>query len=53
MFVVLVVGVGAFAWWIYSRREVAISGRKTLGITRALILVFVLVLIWDPRLPDA
>ena len=49
---VLVVGVGGFAWWIYSRREVAIPGRKILGIARALILALVLLLIWDPHLPD-
>ncbi len=50
-FVVLVAGAGGFAAWIYVRRELPIPGRSLLGTIRALILVLVLLLLWDPRLP--
>ena len=50
-FVILVAGAGGFAAWIYVRRELPIPGRGLLGTIRALILVLVLLLLWDPRLP--
>ena len=50
-FGILVAGAGAFAAWIYVRRELPIPGRKLLGTIRALILALVLLLLWDPRLP--
>ena len=50
-FGILVAGAGGFAAWIYVRRELPIRGRGLLGTIRALILVLVLLLLWDPRLP--
>ena len=50
-FVILVAGAGGFAAWIYVRRELPIPGRRLLGTIRASILVLVLLLLWDPRLP--
>ena len=50
-FGILVAGAGGFAAWIYVRRELPIPGRGLLGTIRALILVLVLLLLWDPRLP--
>ncbi len=50
-FGILVAGAGGFAAWIYVRRELPIPGRGLLGAIRALILVLVLLLLWDPRLP--
>ena len=50
-FVILVAGAGGFAAWIYVRRELPIPGRGLLGTIRALILMLVLLLLWDPRLP--
>ena len=50
-FAVLVAGAGGFAAWIYARREIPIPGRRFLGAIRASILVLVLLLLWDPRLP--
>ncbi len=50
-FAILVAGAGGFATWIYVRREIPIPGRRLLGTIRALILVLVLLLLWDPRLP--
>ncbi len=50
-FGILVAGAGGFATWIYARRELPIPGRRILGTIRGLILVLVLLLLWDPRLP--
>ena len=50
-FGILMAGAGGFAAWIYVRRELPIPGRGLLGTIRALILVLVLLLLWDPRLP--
>ena len=50
-FVILVAGAGGFAAWIYVRRELPIPGRGLLGTIRAVILMLVLLLLWDPRLP--
>jgi hypothetical protein len=50
-FVILVAGAGGFATWIYVRRELPIPGRRLLGTIRASILVLVLLLLWDLRLP--
>ena len=50
-FVILVAGAGGFAAWIYVRRELPIPGRRLFGAIRASILVLVLLLLWDPRLP--
>ena len=50
-FAILVASAGGFAAWIYVRRELPIPGRRLLGTIRALILVLVLLLLWDPRLP--
>ena len=50
-FAILVAGAGGFAAWIYVRRELPIPGRKLFGTIRALILLLVLLLLWDPRLP--
>lgn len=50
-FGILAAGAGGFAAWIYVRREFPIPGRGLLGTIRALILVLVLLLLWDPRLP--
>ena len=44
-------GAGGFAAWIYVRRELPIPGRGFLGAIRGSILVLVLLLLWDPRLP--
>jgi len=50
-FAILVAGAGGFAAWIYVRRELPIPGRRLFGAIRASILVLVLLLLWDPRLP--
>jgi hypothetical protein len=50
-FGILVAGAGGFAAWIYARRELPIPGQALLGTLRALVLVLVLLLLWDPRLP--
>lgn len=50
-FGILAAGAAGFAAWIYVRRELAIPGRRLLGTIRAVILVLVLLLLWDPRLP--
>ena len=50
-FGVLAAGAGGFAAWIYVRRELPIPGRGLLGAIRTSILVLVLLLLWDPRLP--
>jgi len=44
-------GAGGFAAWIYVRRELPIPGRGLLGAIRGSILVLLLLLLWDPRLP--
>ena len=51
VFGILVVGAGGFAAWIYVRRELPIPGQRLLATLRALVLVLVLLLLWDPRLP--
>ena len=48
---ILMAGAGGFAAWIYVRRELLIPGRGLLGAIRGSILVLVLLLLWDPRLP--
>ena len=50
-FAILVAGAGGFAAWIYVRRELPIPGRRLFGAIRASILMLVLLLLWDPRLP--
>jgi hypothetical protein len=50
-FGILAAGAGGFAAWIYVRRELPIRGQRLLGAIRASILVLVLLLLWDPRLP--
>jgi len=50
-FGILVAGAVGFAAWIYTRRELPIPGLGLLGALRALVLVLVLLLLWDPRLP--
>ena len=50
-FGILAAGAGGFAAWIYARRELPIPGRRLFGTMRALVLVLVLLLLWDPRLP--
>ena len=50
-FGILAAGAGGFAAWIYVRRELPIPGRRLLSTIRASILVLVLLLLWDPRLP--
>jgi hypothetical protein len=50
-FGILVAGAVGFAAWIYVRRELPIPGQRILGTLRALVLVLVLLLLWDPRLP--
>ncbi len=50
-FAILVAGAGGFATWIYVRRELPIPGWRLLGAIRASILMLVLLLLWDPRLP--
>lgn len=50
-FLILVAGAGGFAAWIYVRRELPIPRRTLLGTIRASVLVLVLLLLWDPRLP--
>ncbi len=50
-FAILVAGAGGFAAWIYVRRELPIPGRRLFGAIRASILVLVLLLLWNPRLP--
>ena len=50
-FLILVAGAGGFAAWIYVRRELPIPRRSLLGTIRASVLVLVLLLLWDPRLP--
>ncbi len=53
IFGALAVSAAAFSAWIYYRRELPIQGRKVLGVARGLILVLVLLLLWDPRLPSS
>ena len=48
---ILMAGAGGFAAWIYVRRELPIPGRGLLGAIRGSILVLLLLLLWDPRLP--
>ena len=50
-FGILAAGAGGFAAWIYVRRELPIPGRRLFSTIRASILVLVLLLLWDPRLP--
>ena len=50
-FGILVAGAGGFAAWIYVRRELPIPGQGLLGTLRAAVLILVLLLLWDPRLP--
>ena len=50
---ILMAGAGGFAAWIYVRRELPIPGRGLLGAIRGSILVLVLLLLWDPRLPGS
>jgi hypothetical protein len=46
-----IAGSVGFSAWIYFHRELPISGRRTLAGLRALTLVLVLLLLWNPRLP--
>ena len=48
---ILMAGAGGFAAWLDGRRELPIPGRGLLGAIRGSILVLVLLLLWDPRLP--
>ncbi len=50
-FGILAAGAGGFAAWIYVRRELPIPRRGLLSTIRGTILVLVLLLLWDPRLP--
>ncbi|MBH16334.1 MAG: hypothetical protein CME30_03520 [Gemmatimonadetes bacterium] len=49
----LVICAGFFSFWVYSRLEIAISSWKWLATLRFVILSLVLVLIWDPLIPDS
>ncbi len=53
IFGVLATAAAGFAAWIYNERELPIAGRKVLAAGRGLILVVVLFLLWDPRLPGS
>ncbi len=53
IFGALAVSAAAFAAWVYYRRELPIPGRRVLGSARGLVLVLVLLLLWDPRLPGS
>ena len=53
IFGALSVCAAVFSAWIYYRRELPIPGRRALAVARGLILALVLLLLWDPRLPDS
>ena len=42
---------GAYAFWVYLRIELAVPATRRLAVVRALILALVLLLLFDPRLP--
>lgn len=41
-----------FAFWVYHRRELPVAGRRFLALGRALAISLVVLLIWNPRLPE-
>ncbi len=47
----LALGAAVFAFWIYERREIPITGRRILASARAASLALIIALLWNPRLP--
>ena len=52
LFLVLAGALTTYAFWIYLRVELAVPAARRLAIVRAVTLVLVLVLLFDPRLPS-
>ena len=42
---------GAYAFWVYLRVELAVPAARSLAVVRASVLALVLLLLFDPRLP--
>lgn len=53
LFLALAGGLVAYTLWIYLRVELSVPGARLLAAVRAAVLVLVLVLLFDPRLPSA
>lgn len=53
LFLALAGGLVAYALWIYLRVELSVPGARPLAAVRAAVLVLILLLIFDPRLPSA
>jgi len=51
LFLVLAGGLVGYAFWVYLRVELAVPAARGLAVVRALALVLVLLLLFDPRLP--
>ena len=51
MFLSLAGILGAYAFWVYLRVELAVPAARSLAVVRASVLALVLLLLFDPRLP--
>ncbi|MBT4186700.1 MAG: hypothetical protein HOE14_05755, partial [Gemmatimonadales bacterium] len=50
-FLALAVVVAGYAFWVYSRAELPVRGSRWMATVRASVLVLILALLFDPRLP--
>ena len=53
LFLGLAAALMAFAFWIYLRVELSVEGARRLAVVRSIVLVTILALLFDPRLPSA
>ncbi len=51
LFVALATAIVAYVYWVYLRVELPVAGNRWLAATRAVVLVVILALLFDPRLP--
>ena len=53
LFLGLAAALVAFAFWVYLRVELSVEGARRLAVVRSIVLVTILALLFDPRLPSA
>jgi hypothetical protein len=53
LFLLLAGALGAYAFWVYLRAELPVGGRRLLALLRTAVLLLVLALLFDVRLPWA
>ena len=53
LFLGLAAALVSFAFWIYLRVELSVRGARRLAVVRSIVLVTILALLFDPRLPSS